>query len=790
MTSHEYLGKVFSGCMMKLHELACSREFMKSQKKPLLARTAIAIAAISFAASAWAVDPFAVRDIRVEGLQRVEAGTVFASLPFQIGDTYNDDKAGAAIRSLFSLGLFADVRIDVQGQVVVVIVEERPSVAEVSFTGLKEFDKDVLVKALGDIGLAEGRAFDKALADRAEQELKRQYLTRSLYGVEIVTTVTPIERNRINLNFSIFEGDVAKIRTINIVGAKAFSEGTLKGLFDLSTGGWMSWYTKSDRYARNKLNADLETLRSYYLTRGFLEFKIDSTQVAISPDKQDITITVNISEGERFTVAAIKLEGNYLGKDEEFKTLVKIRPGQPYNAETVAETIKAFTDYYGTFGYAFARVEARPDIDRVRNLVSYTLIGDPSRRAYVRKINIAGNNRTRDEVIRREFRQLESSWYDGEKLKLSRDRVDRLGFFKEVDLDTSEVPGSPDQVDVNARVVEKPTGNLTLGAGFSSSDKLSLQLGIKQENAFGSGNYLGVEVNTSKFNRQLVLTTVDPYFTQDGVSRAFDVYYRTQRPFDTQTSDYSLVTSGASVRFGVPFSEDDTVFFGWGVERTQINPGTNIPSAYLDYAKRFGYNSISFPLTVGWNRDNRDSALIPSKGTLQRVNADWGVAGDGKYWRANYQYQIYIPLNKQYTVAFNTEVGWGRGIGGSYPVFKNYFAGGLGSVRGFEQGSLGPRDAAGSVLGGTKKLLGNMEIQTPFPGAGNDRSLRLFGFLDMGNVFGEAQKIQFGELRASMGVGISWISPIGPLRLGYGTPIRKHAQDKIQKLQFSIGTTF
>jgi outer membrane protein insertion porin family len=330
-------------------------------RKTIPARATRALCATLFIAAlhgqAWAIDPFTVRDIRVEGLQRVEPGTIFVSLPFQVGDTYNDDKASAAIRSLFGLGLFKDVRIDVQGNVVVVIVEERPTIADVSFTGTKEFDKEVLIKALRDVGLAEGRAFDKALSDRAEQELKRQYLNKSLYGAEIITTVTPMDRNRVNLNFNVIEGDVAKIKNINIVGSQAFSESTLKGLFDQDTGGWLSWYTKSDRYARTKLNADLETLRSYYLTRGYLEFKIDSTQVAISPDKQSIDITVNMTEGARFAVSGVKLEGNFLGKEEEFKTLVKIVPGQAYNSERVAETTKAFSDYFGNFGYAFAQVQ-------------------------------------------------------------------------------------------------------------------------------------------------------------------------------------------------------------------------------------------------------------------------------------------------------------------------------------------------------------------------------------------------------------------------------------------------
>jgi outer membrane protein insertion porin family len=764
---------------------------MKKQAKYVLIHTACALAAMAFVANAWAVDPFTVRDIRVEGLQRVEPGTVFASLPFRVGETYNDDKGSSAIRSLFALGLFKDVRIDVQGNVLVVIVEERATVADVSFTGAKEFDKDVLVKALREVGLSEGRPFDKALADRAEQELKRQYINRSLYGAEVVTTVTPIERNRVNLNFNVIEGDVAKIKNISIVGAKAFSESTLRSLFDLDSGGWLSWYTKSDRYARTKLNADLEALRSYYLTRGYLEFKIDSTQVAISPDKQDITLAINITEGERFVVSSVKLEGNYLSKEEEFKTLVTVKPGQAYNSELVAQTTKAFADYFGSFGYAFAQVQVKPEIDRVNNRVSIVLQAEPSRRAYVRKLNIAGNNRTRDEVIRREFRQFEASWYDGDKIRLSRDRVDRLGYFKDVNVETVDVPGAQDQVDLIVTVVEKPTGNLSLGAGFSSSDKLSFQFKVAQDNVFGSGNYLGVEVNTSKFNRQIVVSSVNPYFTNDGVSRAFDLYYRNTRPFDDQGGDYQLATAGASMRFGIPFTEQDTVYFGGGFENTQIIAGTNIPAAYLAYANQFGYTSNTFPLTVGWSRDSRDSALVPSSGVYQRANGDWGVGGDARYLRASYQYQHYVPLNKQFTVALNGELGWGKGLSNrSFPVFKGSYAGGLGSVRGFDQGTLGPRDVTGSYIGGPKKLVGNIELQTPFPGAGNDRSLRLFGFVDAGNVFAEYEKYDFGALRASSGIGLSWISPIGPLRFAYAVPIRKFPGDRIQKLQFQIGTSF
>jgi outer membrane protein insertion porin family len=611
---------------------------------------------------AWAVDPFTVRDIRVEGLQRIEPGTVFASLPLRVGDRYTDDKGAAAIRSLFALGLFKDVRLETQGDVLVVVVQERPSVASVEFIGLKEFDKDVLVKALKDVGLSEGRPFDKALADKAEQELKRQYISRSLYGAEVVSTATPIDRNRVNLTFTITEGGPAKITQIDIVGNQAFSDDTLRDQFNLGTGGWMSWYTKSDRYSRTKLNADLEALRSFYLSQGFLEFRIDSTQVAMSPNKQDMAITINITEGERFVISGVKLEGNYLNRDDEFKTLVKIAVGKPYNAETVAETTKAFTDYFGKFGFAFARVEAKPLIDRRNNRVQFVLQAEPSRRAYVRRIQVAGNDRTRDEVIRREFRQLEAAWYDGDKIRLSRDRVDRLGYFTQVNVETVEVPGAPDQVDLLFTVAEKPTGSISLGAGFSSAEKVALSFGIRQENAFGSGNYLAVEVNTSKYNRNLVLSTTDPYFTKNGISRTLDVFQRTTRPYLGDVNAYSLINSGLGLRFGVPVTETDTVFMGVNAEQTEIRTGSGLPDAYSEYAQKFGAKSTALPLTLGWARDGRDSALVPTRGSLQRVNADMSVGGDVRYLRSSYQYQQYFPLTKKYTLAFNTDLGWGRGL--------------------------------------------------------------------------------------------------------------------------------
>jgi outer membrane protein insertion porin family len=750
------------------------------------------VAAAAFALpSAHAVTPFVLKDIRIEGIQRTDPGTVFAALPFRIGDTYNDDKGAAALRALFATGLFKDVRIEIEGEIATVIVEERAIIAAVSFVGLKEFDKDPLLKSLKDAGIGEGLPFDRALIDRAEQEIKRQYLGRSLYGAEVVTTVTPIERNRVNVTFTMTEGDAAKIDSIRIVGSRAFEERELLSLFDLTESGWFTWYTKNDRYSRTKLNADLEKLRAFYLNRGYLEFDVESTQVTISPDKQRISVTISVREGQPYTVTSVRLEGDFLGKEDEFRSLVLVRPGQPYNGEAVSETVKRFNDRYGLYGYAFSRVDQRPQVDRATGQVALVLFGEPQRRVYVRRIDVGGNTRTRDEVVRREFRQLESSWYDGGKIKLSRDRVERLGYFKDVAVDTSEVPGAPDQVDLVVKVEEKPTGSLMIGAGYSNAEKFSLTGSIRQDNVFGSGNYLGLEINTAKSYRTLVLSSVDPYFTVDGISRAFDIYYRTSRPLNSLGDSYDLATPGMSVRFGVPFSELDTVFIGIGAEQTRIGTSQGIPLSYQRYRTQYGATSYSMPITLGWQRDGRNSVLVPTEGRYQRVNLEWGAAGDVRYLRANAQYQEYWNLPLKMSIGLNAEFGYGKGLGGKeFPVFKNFYGGGLGTVRVFEQGSLGVVDPTGAYIGGAKRFNLNSELYFPVPGTGNDKSLRVFAFADTGNVWRDGETMTWDSLRASAGVGLSWISPVGPLKLSYGRPLRVERNDRIQKFQFQIGTAF
>ncbi len=742
-------------------------------------------------AQAYAADTFVIKDIRVDGLQRTEPGTVFNYLPFRIGDRYTPELGAAAIRALFATGLFKNVSIRTTGDVVTVVVEERPVIANVDFVGTKEFEKKNLVAALKQVGLGDAQPYDQALVERAEQELKQQYLAKGYYAAKVTTTVTPLSRNRVDVTFNVDEGAVAKIRSLRVVGNHVFREGTLLDLFSLSTPGWLTWYTKADQYSRAKLNADLETLRSYYLDRGYLDFRIESTQVALSPDKTSIAITVNVHEGQKYVVSGYKLEGNYLGLEDQFRALVELKPGETYSAQKLNDSVKAMVNKFGVYGYAFARVQPTPTIDRKTHEVFFTIDADPGRRIYVRHINIGGNTRTSDKVIRREFRQFEDAWYDADRIKLSRDRVGRLGFFEDVQMSPEEVPGTSDEVDLNMQVKEKPTGMLGLGVGFSSADRLSFNASISQNNVFGSGNNLSLSLDTSSYYRTIAVSSTNPYFTQDGISRTISVYYRTIRPYTTQGNNYKIVTPGMSVQFGVPFTELDRVFFGIGVEQYTLDLAAGAPAAYISYVNEFGKTSTGYPLTIGWQRDSRNSALVPTDGRYQRLSADYSPFGSLRYARINYQYQQFVPLSNLTDLAFNGIIGYAHGLNGQpLPVFKYLYAGGIGSVRGFQQASLGPHDAQGNALGGAKLLVGDIEYQFPFPGSGADKSLRMSTFLDSGYVWGETQPVHLADMRAAVGIGVSWISPIGPLKFSIAKPIRTRPGDQTQTFQFTVGTAF
>jgi len=752
-------------------------------------RAAAVCLVAAFGGTAWTQE-FVIRDIRVEGIQRTEAGTVFGYLPLRVGDRYDPERGSAAIRALFATGLFKDVRFEVDGDVLVVVVEERPAIAEVKLEGLKEFDKDAVLKALKEGGLGEARIFDRSLLERAEQELKRQYLGRGLYGVEVKTTVTPIERNRVNVLIAVDEGEAARIRAIRFTGNKAFSEGTLRDQMELSTPGWLTWYTKRDQYARPKLAGDLETLRSFYLNRGYLDFNIESTQVSISPDKRDIYITINLVEGERYTVSQVKLAGELLGLDDELRSLIDVEPGDTFNAERFNAVSKRMTERLGALGYAFATANAVPEADREKREVAFTFFIDPGRRVYVRRVNVTGNARTRDDVIRREIRQFENAWFDTEKVRLSRDRIDRLGYFEKGEVETPAVPGSFDQVDVNFNVAERPTGQIQAGAGYSSTEGIVLQASYAQQNTFGTGHAVAFEVNTSKAARTFSLTHTDPYVTIYGISRTIELVDRKSDLAELNLGTVDLASQIAAIRFGVPFTEFDTVFFGLRYEGTQIGLTESSPQVYKDYVEDFGDSPAAVALTIGTSRDSRDNLLVPTRGLYQRAFAEWALPVlDLRYYRLTYQHQRFFPVTNRFTLAFNADLGYGDSYGDKpYPVFKNFYAGGIGSVRGYEAASLGPRDEFGTPLGGTRRFNFSIEGLTPLPGG--DRTLRMLAFIDGGQVWGADEKVTFSTLRFSTGLGVAWVSPLGPMKFSYAYPFNSKEGDRLQRFQFQIGTGF
>lgn len=755
---------------------------------------AAALAVFALVGAAGAQDyqpefrPFVVRDIRVEGLQRTEPGTVFSYLPVKVGETMNADKARAALRALYATGFFQDVRLEAEAGVLVVFVRERPAIAQIDFSGMKEFEPDNVRKVLRELGMAEGRIFDRAVLDSAEQELKRQYLSRGMYAASVQTTVTPLERNRVGISIAVTEGPVAKIRGINIVGAQAYPERELLDLFVLRTPGWLTWYTGNDKYAREKLGADLETLRSFYLNRGYLDFSLESTQVQITPDRRDIYITVNIAEGETYTVSAVSLAGQMLLPREELEKLVQLKPGDVFSREKLAASTKAISERLGNEGYAFANANAIPTIDKEKRSVAFSIVVDPGRRVYVRRIDIAGNSKTRDEVIRREMRQLEGAYYDTSKIQLSRRRIDRTSFFSEVTVETQPVEGSADQVDVVYSVKEKPTGALLLGVGFSSVEQIAVSASITQSNIFGTGKFLSANVNSGSVNQVYSLSYVDPYYTVDGVSRGFDVYKRVTDASNLSVGAYKTDSIGGGVKFGYPVSEHTSVDFGAAFESVDLDIFDNSPIAYINFVNAFGSQYAYGTGTAGWTRDTRDSLITTTVGSFLRASGEI-AGGDLQYYRVGYGHQWYHPLTRTFTLHLRGELGYAGGYAGQpLPFFKNYFAGGPGSVRGYRSFSLGPQDENGDATGGNRKLTGTAELLFPMPGAEQDKSLRLAAFLDGGQVFDN--KFDLGELRYSTGIALFWSSPMGPLRLSWAQPLNDKPGDRSQQLQFTFGTGF
>ncbi len=760
-----------------------------------------------YASSVLAMEPFVVRDIRVEGIQRTEAGTVFNYLPVKAGESMDDDKAAQAIKALYATGFFKDVRLEAEGDVLVVTVQERPAIAQIAFSGNKSFPSDKMKEGLKQIGLSEGMIFDRSMLDKAEQEIKRQYLSQGKYGATVKAVITPLERNRVAVSFNIEEGAVSKIRAINIVGNQAFDQDELVALFNLSTPGWMSWWTKDDQYSKQKLTADIEALKSFYMNQGYLEFSVDSTQVSITPDKRDIYITLNINEGEKFTVTDVRMAGEMMVPEDELRTLVTLQPGEIFNREKLTESSKAIGDRLGNDGYAFSNVNAVPEVDKEKKTVAFTFFVDPGRRVYVRRINLTGNTRTRDEVLRREMRQLESSWYGADKIERSKKRLERLGFFSDVNVETPAVSGTADQVDVNIDVTEKSTGSIMFGAGLSSSEGVVLGVTVNQNNFLGTGNRVSAQVNTGKVNTTYSLSYTDPYFTPDGVSRGFDVYRKDVDSSSLDVGTYKTSSYGAGVRFGVPLNERDVFSFGLTFDYTSIDLTSTSPIRYKNYCNgdASGCDNTLLRADLGWSHDTRDNLLFPNKGVLQKLTTEIGLPGlDQEYYKINYQHTWYKDVSKNVTLMLNGEIGYGGSYGDQdFPFIKHFYAGGANSVRGFDTSALGPRDidpGTDGVLGtgddrdyavgGTRRIVGNAELFFPVPYLKDAKQFRLSAFLDGGSVWGETGNGAGEYLRFSTGVGVSWYSPFGPIKVVLAKPLNDKDGDKTQMLQFQMGSQF
>lgn len=774
-----------------------------------------------FAASAFGLEPFVIEDIRVEGLQRISAGTVFNYLPVKVGDQFDQRQSAESIKALFKTGFFKDVRLEQDGNTLVVIVEERPSISSVKIEGNKDISTDDLKKALKGVGLSEGKVFDRAILDKVEQELRRQYYSRGKYGLKITSEVTDLPRNRVSVDIKISEGRVAKIKQINIVGNNAFSDDDLLGEFELSTGNLLSFYTKDDQYSKQKLSADLERLRSYYLDRGYINFQIESTQVAITPDKKEIYITINLKEGEVYTVSDVKVTGKLIVPPAEITPLVQIGPTDTFSRKLATESSKAISDRLGDEGYIFANVNMVPDIDEARKTVAMTFFVDPGKQVYVRRIGFRGNTKTRDEVLRREMRQMEAAWASSSKIERSKTRLERLGYFQEVNVETPAVPGTADQIDVNYSVVEKPSGNIMAGVGYSQLQGIIVNANITQDNVFGTGKRVSFNFNNSNLNTIYQFGYFNPYTTLDGVSSGIDLAYRKTNAYYTNLANYSTDTGTAGANLGIPLGEFDSLRFNLDFNHTRLKSSDNSSAEVLNFIDQYGNTFNYLPVSVGWVHDTLNRAIFPTHGGAQRVSILGTIPLPGdetlEFYKASYKIQHYFPIAKDLTLLMQGEVAYGDGFGDTnqLPFFENFFAGGPQSVRGFYPSSLGPRTTpnpqgfgADRSLGGASKIVGSVELLFPVPFLHESKNIRLGAFVDVGNVYCGAFKVagpgpasnpyatdcyaqEKGDfLRYSPGLSARWLSPFGSLAFSIAEPINTVRGDRTQSFQFSFGSGF
>ena len=755
-------------------------------------------------------EEFVVTDIQVKGLQRIALGTVYSYLPVNVGEKFSLDNVSPAIKSLFKTGFFKDVSLEREGSTLIVNVVERPSIAKIVFEGNKDLSKDDLTKALDKIGLAEGKIFDRQVLDKVEQELTRQYLSHGKYGLKIKIDVANLTRNRVGINIKISEGRVTKIKQINIVGNTAFDEKVLLKTFELSTSNILSFYTKDDQYSKQKLGADLETLRSYYLDRGYINFSVESTQVAITPDKKDIYVTINIKEGDVYKLNKVKLSGNLVVAPNELIKLVGVGPGEIFSRKNATETSKAIQDRLGDEGYAFANVNMVPEINEAEKTVDMAFFVDPGKRVYVHRINMSGNSKTRDEVLRREMRQMEASWASNSKIQRSKTRLERLGYFESVNVETPPVVGTTDQIDVNYTVVEKSSGNLSAGIGFSQVQGIVLNANIAQNNVFGSGKQVNIAFNNSSYLTSYQFGFSNPYFTTDGVSQGYNLGYTKRNAGAINIANYNTNIMNAGINFGIPLNEFDQIRFDTDVKHTSLGTTAYSSKQINDFIVAQGSSFLTYSQGISWVHDTFNRAMFPNSGAQQRLSGVATIPGSNlEYYKVGYRQQRYFPLAKDFTFKLNGEIGYAGGYGNTHalPFFENYFMGGSGSVRGYRNNTMGPRDSNGYPLGGSVKMIANAELFFPVPFMSDTKSVRLGAFFDAGSL---SNTFSASNMKFSTGLSGEWLSPFGALSVSAAYPLNRGnytyntynptngidpgtvvtSKDQTQFFQFNFGQNF
>ncbi|GAA0722695.1 outer membrane protein assembly factor BamA [Dokdonella soli] len=794
---------------------------------------ALFLLAFFAARAASAFDAFTISDIRIDGLSRIAPGTVFTYLPVEKGDTLTADRADQAIRALYKTGFFNDVQLGRQGDILVVTVRERPQITKITIRGNKDLREEDLRKGLKGIGLAEGEAFDDLKLNEVQSELIRQYYNRGKYNVSVKTSKVNLDRNRIEVAINIAEGKAAKIKHLNIVGNATYPDKQIRGDFESDTSNWTSWYSKDDQYSREKLSGDLEKLQSFYMDRGYADFNVDSTQVSISPDKRKMYVTANIKEGEIYKVTDIKLTGALVLKEEDLRRLLQIKAGDVFSRKKIEQSVDAISAALSNIGYAFANVEPIPAIDKDKREVGLNFFVNPGKRVYVRKVVFKGNQHTEDEVLRREMRQLEGAWYSQAAIDRSKIRLQRLGFFRTVTIDTPKVPGTDDQVDLSVAVEEQNSGQFTFGLGYSQVQGIIASIGVTQNNFFGTGDRISVTATKSSFLQQYQLSYFEPYLTDDGVGIGYDIKHTKLDTGQQNLASYLSSTDAFDIYLGLPITESDTINTQIGLSKTGIVtlPGST-PQSVIDYIDNLGHHTFhTWNVQLSWAHDTRNRFWNPTRGSLQQLSLETTLPGSTvEYYKVNYRFGQYLHMTDSLTFYGHFNVGYGNtynsptsvlptnhprymGNLSGLPFFENFYAGGVADVRGFRDNTLGPYDVFTPLtcpttdkncrlpLGGALKTVASAEVifPTPFVKENND-STRLSAFFDVGNVFKNKLCVlpeckaynswSASQLRASVGLSLVWRAPVGPIVINLARPIKKQNGDDTEVIQFTFGNTF